>query len=91
MQIEMTTNVIPRIQNAELQQRIMELEKSQVVWHKYPDEKPESGKECLVLFDDGDYFLDTYNNTITWMGCLHEYLEHITHWAYLPEPPKEEK
>lgn len=74
-----------------LQSRITELEKSQVVWHKYPDEKPESGKECLVLFDDGDYILDIYNSNLTWMGILSEYLYRITHWAYLPEPPKGEK
>lgn len=77
-------------ENKALHASIAELERQTVIWHKYPDEKPESGKECLVLFDDGDCFLDTYNGTITWMG-LYEYLEHITHWAYLPEAPKVDK
>lgn len=91
----------------QLKARIEELEKLAVVWNKYPDEKPpESGIEYLVLIDGeiprlavyGHHVLyedDTMNKWYSDEGPAKEPVPYgeteITHWAYLPDMPEEEK
>ena len=90
---------------AELEAEVAELRKSAVVWHKYPDEKPESNgygnRTCFVAFK--------YREFPPAVGCCDYYFPVlgigedgdgvfgfspregvvITHWAYLPAPPEE--
>ena len=73
----------------QLQARIAELERSAIIWHKYPDEKPDVGKTFLMYWttaygertwtlekriDDGRHWMEKVKDVV---------------WAYLPEPPKE--
>ena len=58
-------------------------------WRKYPDEKPENdakvivyaGRYVLAANFTGDRFV-TGNGLVT-LGVL------VTHWRYMPKPPKE--
>lgn len=70
-----------------------------IVWHKYPDEKPEQSHEyevnvpviiavttCYTLESDfADYNIDS--DTFWRYGTKYK---GITHWAYLPALPKDE-
>lgn len=68
-----------------------ELKAQAIVWHEYPDEIPaEAGVKCLVMFDDGELIVTTHTGLL-WYDIEKNWLDRITHWAYLPEPPKEEK
>ena len=75
------------IQN--LQNKVAELKKSAIVWHRYPDEKPELNVKCLVMFDDGEPIIDSFDG-FYWFDIEKTWVDRITHWAYLPEPPREE-
>ena len=79
-----------------LQARITELEKQVVVWHNYPEEKPEPSYEyevnipVIIYSMNGctyfaDYNIDSGN---FWRYGGKE--NNVSHWAYLPEPPREE-
>ena len=67
-----------------LQGDIEELRNAAIVWHKYPEEKPKPNTRHLVVVNgnvhisryDAEQDIDKIN---------------VTHWAYLPAPPKEEK
>jgi len=74
----------------ELQTENAELRKTAVVWHKYPDDKPDVGKTFLM------YWTTAYGEQ-TWM--LEKRIDDGRHWmekvkdvtwTYLPAPPKEE-
>lgn len=77
------------------QDRIAELEKQAIVWHKYPDEKPEPSHEyevnIPVIVYSGmlgyTYFAD-YNTDSEYFWS-HGTKIMTSHWAYLPEPPRE--
>jgi ribosomal protein S27AE len=70
-----------------LQNKVAELKKSAIVWHKYPDEKPELNVKCLVMFDDGEPIIDSFDG-FYWFDIEKTWVDRITHWAYLPEPPE---
>lgn len=76
-------------ENRTLRTRIAELERSAIVWHKYPDEKPDMDVKCLVMFDDGEPIISSFD-CFNWSDIEDAWVGRITHWAYLPEPPKEE-
>ena len=80
---------------AAAEQRVKELEKL-AEWHKYPDEKPEEGKNVLVylaatgekavchLFD-GDWEISGNDNGDWYMSKA------VSHFAYLLDDPHSEK
>jgi len=79
-----------------LRSRIEELEKQTIVWHRYPDEKPDPSHEyeanipVIIYSMNGctyfaDYNIDSGN---FWRYGGKE--NNVSHWAYLPEPPREE-
>jgi ribosomal protein S27AE len=70
-----------------LQNKVAELEMQAIVWHKYPDEKPELNVKCLVMFDDGEPIIDSFDG-FYWFDIEKTWVDRITHWAYLPEPPE---
>jgi len=72
----------------ELQGDIEELEKVAIVWHKYPDEKPDMDVKCLVMFDDGEPIISSFDG-FNWWDIEKAWVGRITHWAYLSAPPKE--
>ena len=60
-------------------------------WRKFPDEKPEWGKEVLVLADDGDILRVRFScdyKWISWGNMRTCESSCITHW--MPEPYKPE-
>ena len=71
---------------------IAELEKSAIVWHRYPDEKPQHcGLPVSVLCytEENDMFTAFYSvdENSFFDG---DWRTNVSHWAYLPEPPREE-
>jgi hypothetical protein len=72
----------------ELNARIAELKKSAVVWHKYPDEKPQKTDHYLIHCPilNKRHFDFWHNDIQKW----DRYDEYVIHWAYLPEPPDRE-
>jgi hypothetical protein len=71
-----------------LNARIAELKKSAVVWHKYPDEKPQKTDHYLIHCPilNKRHFDFWHNDIQKW----DRYDEYVIHWAYLPEPPDRE-
>ena len=76
----------------ELNARIAELERQAIVWHKYPDEKPDKygwyltsykNQIRLHFWDAKRVFFDTNPTNIPYVSKLQP-----TRWAYLPEPPR---
>jgi Lar family restriction alleviation protein len=66
------------------------LKSSAIVWHKYPDEKPDMDVKCLVMFDDGEPIISSFDG-FYWWDIEKTWVNRITHWAYLPAPPEEAK
>lgn len=57
-------------------------------WISVKDRLPENGTKCLVYTNRGEYGgceITYYND-----GFYIQYSD-VTHWQYLPQPPKEEK
>ena len=65
------------------------LRKAAIEWHKYPDEKPDMDVKCLVMFDDGEPIISSFDG-FYWWDIEKIWVNRITHWAYLPAPPEEE-
>ncbi len=81
-----------------LQARIAELEKSAIVWHKYPDEKPECqgdygiGVNVMVIIQTASGLV-SYADYNTDSGKFWRYggqVCDVIGFAYLPEPPEVE-
>ena len=75
------------------QSRITELEKSAVVWHRYPDEKPEKPSEFDGMWMNilvNDIYGTTWIGTCRFIGKTLDVLAPQTtkYWAYLPTPPE---
>ena len=71
-----------------LKNRIAELEKAAVVWHKYPEEKPPIDGRYLFWDSDGNApHVLPYNDIV--VRDHPGVFSTQTHWAYLPAPPKE--
>ena len=61
-------------------------------WRKYPDEKPEWGKEVLVLADDGDIRRVRFScdyKWISWGNMRTCESSCITHWMPQPKAPED--
>jgi hypothetical protein len=66
-----------------LEAEVEKLKATAIQWHKYPDEKPKPNTRHLVVVNgyvlisryDAEQDIDKIN---------------VTHWAYLPAPPREE-
>ena len=80
-----------------LQARITELEKSAVVWHKYPDEKPKPSYENevnipVIIYSKMlgyTYFADYNTESGNFWSRGAKIM--ASHWAYLPTPPEGER
>jgi hypothetical protein len=82
----------------QLQARIAELEKAAVKWHKYPEEKPVNGRYYITYDGENveahfwrggaEYWADMASSED---DIIINEVHDITHWAYLPAPPKEEE
>ena len=69
-----------------LQNKVAELKKSAIVWHKYPAEKPQKTDHYLIhcpILNKRHF--DFWHNDIQKWDMYDEY---VIHWAYLPEPPE---
>ena len=71
------------------QTEIAKLKATAIQWHKYPDEKPDMDVKCLVMFDDGEPIISSFDG-FNWWDIGRAWVGRITHWAYLPAPPREE-
>lgn len=67
-----------------------------IIWHKYPEEKPENGRDYLTekilpsgvaVFDVIEYFdgWNCYKNTLTKEICKKYEIKSVSAWAELPE------
>ena len=71
--------------------RIKELEESQR-WRKFPDEKPEWGKEVIVVDDASKQYIVRFSYDMKWISwgnmntCESKY---VKYWNSLPSAPKE--
>ena len=80
----------------EVEQLLMEIAKLKEAqrWRKFPDEKPEWGKEVLVLADDGDIRRVRFScdyKWISWGNMRTCESSCITHWMPEPKAPEEAK
>ena len=80
----------------EVEQLLMEIVKLKKAqrWRKFPDEKPEWGKEVLVLADDGDIRRVRFScdyKWISWGNMRTCESSCITHWMPEPKAPEEAK
>jgi len=81
----MSTYIDPNTEEwiEQLQAENEALKANAIIWHRYPEEKPEPDTRHLVVVNgnvhisryDAEQDIDKIN---------------VTHWAYLPAPPKEE-
>lgn len=66
--------------------------KTEIEWHKYPDEKPREEGVYLTYdkqYEDGNKFAFSYfDEDSDWENELDPYDYHVTSWAELPEVPK---
>lgn len=65
------------------------MSENNIVWHKYPDEKPPKYGKYRVSVGVGD---DSYTTTSCWIpdiDLFENIFNVITAWAELPEPYKE--
>jgi hypothetical protein len=67
-----------------------------MTWIKCSERMPEDGFWCLLYLHADDFTLGTRigkwrSKDKTWKIYLGDYLnaDHVTHWAELPEPPKD--
>lgn len=84
----MSTYIDPNTEEwiEQLQKENEALKANAIIWHRYPDEKPDIAGYYIihygilnrVAFDFWKAGLQTWD----------KYEEYITHWAYLPAPPK---
>lgn len=65
-------------------------EKTKIIWHPYPQEKPKIDDEYIVSIKLGK---DSFTATAIWKNVKDEFQdvfnENITAWADMPEPYKE--
>ena len=73
-----------------LQNKVAELKKYAIVWHKYPDEKPLIDGRYLFWDSDGNAPHVLPHNDIVVRDNPGVFSTQ-THWAYLPAPPTEEQ
>lgn len=79
-----------------LQARIAELEKPDIVWHRYPEEKPVNGRyyityngknvEAHFWRGGAEYWADMASSED---DIIINKVHDITHWACLPASPEE--
>jgi hypothetical protein len=63
-------------------------------WRKFPDEKPEWGKEVLVVDDESKHYIVRFSHDMKWIswGKMNTCeSENVKYWMPLPSAPKEEK
>jgi hypothetical protein len=76
-------------ENKEQKKRITELEKSALVWHKYPDEKPPTDGRYLFWDSDGNApHVLPYNDIVVRDNPY--VFSTQTHWAGIPSTPEEQ-
>ena len=78
---------------AKKDKEIVEL-KEERRWRKFPDEKPEWGKEVLVVDDESKHYIVRFSHDMKWIswGKMNTCeSENVKYWMPLPSAPKEEK
>lgn len=60
--------------------------KSEVIWHEYPNKKPQAMSGVLVCYDDGQVLPNYYVNDET--EFLMNNCRKVVYWAEMPKPPK---
>lgn len=63
-------------------------------WRKFPDEKPEWGKEVLVVDDESKHYIVRFSHDMKWIswGKMNTCeSENVKYWMPLPSAPKEAK
>lgn len=76
---------------AELEKENAEL-KEERRWRKFPDEKPEWGKEVLVVDDESEHHIVRFSHDMKWIswGKMNTCeSENVKYWMPLPSAPKE--
>jgi hypothetical protein len=81
------------VNKSEADKVIAELEEERR-WRKFPEEKPEWGKEVLVIDDAGDFHIVRFSHDFKWVSwgkmntCESDC---VTYWMPLPKVPEAEK
>ena len=60
-------------------------------WRKFPEEKPNWGKEVLMLDNEGKFRVARFSHDFKWIswGKMHTCeSDSILYWMPLPEPPE---
>lgn len=76
-----------------LKARIAELEEERR-WRKFPDEKPKSGEEVVVVDDEIKQYIVRFSHDMKWISwgkmntCESDC---VKYWMPLPAAPKEER
>ena len=65
------------------------MKKTEIEWHKYPQEKPEEYDEYLVTVQDGQDLFTVPTYWIPEGNIFEDFSRKIIAWAELPEPYKE--
>lgn len=63
-------------------------------WRNFPEEKPEWGKEVLVIDDAGDFHIVLFSHDFKWVswGKMNTCESNcVLYWMPLPEKPKDDK
>ena len=72
---------------------IAELKEAQR-WRKFPDEKPECGKEVLVVDDESKHYIVRFSHDMKWIswGKMNTCeSKNVKYWMQLPSAPKAAK
>ena len=80
----------------EVEQLLIEIVKlkEEQRWRKFPDEKPEWGKEVLVVDDESKHYIVRFSHDMKWIswGKMNTCeSENVKYWMPLPSAPKEAK
>ena len=80
----------------EVEQLLMEIVelKDKRRWRKFPEEKPEWGKEVLVVDDERKQYIVRFSHDMKWIswGKMNTCeSENVKYWMPLPTAPKEAK
>lgn len=80
----------------EVEQLLMEIAKlkKERRWRKFPDEKPEWGKEVLVVDGESKHYIVRFSYDMKWIswGIMNTCeSKNVKYWMPLPSAPKEAK
>ena len=67
-------------------------QRSEIEWHKYPDEKPESGKRVLVFGQKKERQPEVYEASLRptskrFYSPSNALIQNVRFWTYMPDGP----